>query len=181
MKKIFSFLLITALLLSFTITARADDENTGNTGTDSSSQIIVVPSEDDLPEGYEIDPDYSFTFTIDAESGWTYTLEDLIASDDNGDYIYFIVEEDVAKGYTPEYSQNYSGSAKRSRAGTNSSEGSQGNVVVVKNIKEGDGPTYELPQTGGIGTTIYTVLGTAVLLIAAVYGIILFRRKRKSA
>lgn len=178
MKKLFSCLIIVALLLSFTITARADDDAPAS----EKSPIKIVPSEADLPEGYEIDPDYSFTFTIDAESGWTYKLEDLIGADGDDDYIYFIVEENVADGYTPEYNQGSAGSAKRARARDSSeSENPQGNVVVVKNIKEGDAPVYELPNTGGIGTTLYTVIGAGVLLIAAVYGMFLIYKRKKSA
>ena len=178
MKKLFSCLLIIALLLSFSITAKADDNTSGS----DKSPIKVVPSEADLPEGYVIDPDYSFTFTIDAENGWTYKLEDLIGSDGDDEYIYFIVEENVADGYTPEYNQGNTGSARRARSRDSSeSERSQGNVVVVKNIKEGDGPVYELPKTGGIGTTIYTVVGAGVLLIAAAYGMFLLHKRKKSA
>lgn len=181
MKKLFSCLIIVALLLSFTITARAEDTTSGTEKT----PIRVVPSEADLPEGYEIDPDYSFTFTIDAESGWSYKLEDLIGADGDDEYIYFIVEENVADGYTPEYNQgtgSAGGSAKRARSrSADGEEHEQGNVVVVKNIKDGDAPVYELPKTGGIGTTVYTVVGAGILLIAAAYGLILFRKRKMSA
>lgn len=174
MKKLFSCLLIAVMLLSVPIIARADDENPGNTGSGSSSQIVVVPSEADLPEGYVIDPDYSYTFTIDAESGWTYTLEDLIGANGDDGYIYFFVEENVAEGYTPEY---FSGNPKgRAVPGITS-----GNVIVVRNIRDGDAPTYELPKTGGSGTTVYMVAGTAILLIAAVYGMILLRNRKRNA
>lgn len=178
MKKLFSCLLIVALLLSFSFTAKADDNNAGS----EKSPIKVVPSESDLPEGYEIDPDYSFTFTIDAENDWTYKLEDLIGADGDDEYIYFIVEENVADGYTPEYNQGNTGSAKRARARNAPEEdNSQGNVVIVKNIKEGDGPVYELPKTGGIGTTVYTAVGGGILLIAAAYGMLLLYKRKKSA
>lgn len=174
MKKLFSCLLIAVMLLSMPIIARADDENPGNTGSGSSSQIVVVPSEADLPEGYVVDPDYSYTFTIDAESGWSYTLEDLIDPDDSEGYIYFFVEENVAEGYTPEY---HSGNANaRAVPGITS-----GNVVIVKNVREGEPPVYELPQTGANGTVLYIVAGAAILTIAAVYGMILLRKRKKSA
>lgn len=189
MKKLFSFLLVAALLLSLPFSAVADtpdEENSGNTESNNSSKIIVVPSESDLPEGYEVDPDYSYTFTIDAESGWTYTIEDLIDDDDSGEYIYFIVEEDIAEGYTPEYYSKESGEnspriSRAARSTEEEQETQQSNVVVVKNIKEGDSPVYELPATGGIGTVPFTVAGVAILIIAAVYGMILLRKRKKNA
>lgn len=211
MKKLLIYLLMAALLFSQAIAASAktftDDENPSaayttaeeadKTSSDSSAadekeentdsdtttalgsktpaQAEVVPSESDLPEGYEIDPNFSMKITLNAENGWSYNLKDLLDEADNDEYIYFIVEEDVAEGYSDFYAKNGTNFSKSSPAV------STGNAIIVKNVKEGDPPIYELPESGGIGTAPFTVAGTAILLTAAVYGMILHRKRKKSA
>lgn len=190
MKKLLSCMLLVALLFSLTITASAesftDDENlstvlttdekventepdtTMTLGSETPEQVVVVPDESALPEGYVVDPHFSKKITLDAKNGWSYSLKDLLDEADSDEYIYFIVEEDVPEGYTPSYSLN----------STDVTNG--GNVIIVKNVKKEEPPIYELPESGGIGTTPYTVAGVAILLIAAVYCIILHHKRKKA-
>ena len=177
MKKLVICLLIATLLFSFTvITAAADEidvEPTTATEPDDSS-VVVMPENGELPEGYELDPDFSMTVTLDADNDWTVVLKDLlddVAGDD--DYIYFVVEDDVTRGYTPYYAPNNSTVFSKSSPGVKA-----GNLIVVKNLNEDEPPLYELPESGGIGTIPFTFAGTAILVIAAVYGLILYRKRK---
>ncbi|MCH5191509.1 MAG: hypothetical protein J1F23_05025 [Oscillospiraceae bacterium] len=198
MKKLLGLLLTVTLLLSLAVTASAetytDDENLDTTvaateeveDTDSddtsepesgsSSQIKIVPSASDLPEGYEIDPDFSVTITLNDENGWSYNLKDLLAEAGADEYIYFVVEKDVAEGYADFYAVNDINRARNS----SDSEGSGGKVIVVRNVLKGEPPVYELPESGGIGVTSYLAAGTAILTIAAVYCMILYCKRRRS-
>ena len=184
MKRLLVCLLATVLLFTFSITVSAvsdgDDpseslpaEEATESTEPEASEPATLPNEADLPDGYEIDPNFSLTVTLDDDNDWRYSLKDLLSdSAEDDEYIYFFIEENVADDYTPYYSTNDSVFSK-------SSPGvSSGNVVIVKNLNEGESPVYELPQTGGIGTTPYTAAGIAILLIAAVYGIVIYRRKR---
>lgn len=176
MKRFLVCLLATVLLFTFSITVSAvsDDPSEDLTATEpEATESVSVPSLENLPEGYEIDPDFSLTVTLDAASGWSYSLKDLLhESADSNEYVYFFVEENVADDYTPYYSTNDMVFSKESPGV------STGNVVIVKNLNEGEPPIYELPQTGGIGTVPYTVAGIAILVIAAVYAMVIrYRRK----
>lgn len=159
------------------------DENEENTASDNdtpnepetSSRIKIVASEADLPEGYVIDPNFSITIPLNDENGWSYKLTDILEGADD-EYIYFVVEENVAQGYTPVY---YSVNSNIGKSSTES-ESSGGKIIVVKNVHKGEPPTYELPESGGIGATPYIVAGSAILMIAAVYFMIL-RHKRKAS
>lgn len=191
MRKLLSCLLAAILLFTLAITATAatdgDDpaenpsveEKFKTTEPDAeatepeASKNVDILNEVNLPEGYEIDPNFSLTITLDADNDWTYSLKDLLGeAAEEDEYIYFFVEANVDENYTPYYSTNNSIFTK------NSPGVSAGNIVVVKNVNEGEPPAYELPQTGGIGTTPYTVAGIAVLMTAAVYGVILYRRRK---
>ncbi|MCH5182594.1 MAG: LPXTG cell wall anchor domain-containing protein [Oscillospiraceae bacterium] len=189
MKRIFGCLLIAALLFSLAIMVGAETVTDGDysvnplsaevTDPDPSSeseeslpQIVIVPSKEDLPDGYEIDEDFYIHLNLTAENGWfdSRTWEEIFkeAIDDGGDYIYFIDEENIPAGYVAYYSLV-------------SPELTDGHILIIKNVKQGEPPVYELPETGAAGTTYYTLAGTAILLIAAAYGLFLYRKRRNNA
>ena len=105
----------------------------------------------EAPEGYSL-PNFEFTFTITPELNADGTLKSVsfyYTADDNNNAAngYMTVEE-----RTDVTAETF--------------------VLTVLNAKEG-----ELPTTGGIGTTIFTVVGIMVMLVA---GIALFARNRKN-
>ena len=109
------------------------------------------------PDGYNL-PNFGFTFTItqslDSETGKLKSVSfDYTADANNNSAVGYMtdINKDVAE---------------------NEDVSSVVFEVNVLNAKEG-----ELPTTGGIGTTIFTVAGIAVMAIA---GIALFMRNRKN-
>lgn len=91
------------------------------------------------PDGYSV-PNFEFTFTIDQKLKADGTL-DTATFDYTTD-----VNNTTAKGYM-----------------TDSTSTSASFAIDVLNAKEGS-----LPTTGGIGTTIFTVVGIAVMAVAVV-------------
>ena len=189
-KRIFGCLLIAMLLLSLAIIASAEtvaddetsdealpsEETVETTTTSESSEAEgseasppkIVPCEDALPDGYEVDDDFFIEITLNAENGWSYTWDEFFTEAiDDDEYIYFVVEENIAQGYTAYYSMG-------------NIELTDGNVIIITNVKGGEPPVYELPKTGGTGTTLYTVAGSAVLLIAAAGAVVIHRKRKKS-
>ena len=185
-KRIFGCLLIAALLFSLAIVASAEtsdndaslpvSEETEVTEPDTSAEdetsnkVVIVPSAADLPDGYEVDEEFYIEIALTADNGWiaNRTWEEIFkeAIDDGGEYIYFIDEEDVPPGYIPQY-------------GMIDTELTDGDIIIIKNVKQGEPPVYELPETGGTGTELYTVVGTALLLAAAAYGWFLHCKRKK--
>lgn len=171
MKKIFCCLLVAGLLFSLAIVAGAESAGEVMPSEESSQTVVLVPCEEDLPDGYEVDEDFYIEISLTADGGWVgnYTWEELLkeAVDDGGDYIYFVAEDGIPEGYVALYSLV-------------SNDLTDGNIVIIKNVKQGEPPVYELPQTGGSGTTLYTVAGSAILLIAAVSAVLLHRKRKKN-
>lgn len=107
--------------------------------------------------------------TLSTENGWTVTLEELPLTGSNGDgseiqYTY-TAEEDAVDGYQTTYETEYG-------------------IVTITNTKDAaPGGDYVLPETGGSGTTLYTLEG---LLLTTAAGFLLLyrhtlRRKEDSA
>lgn len=169
MKKILSCLLMTALLCALPIVATAEtleDPDTTTPGSTPFIGVVVVPSEADLPEGYVVDNDFHLQFELDSESDWTRNLTELLDQYADEDYIYYFVEQDIPAGYTAYYKMN-------------SSIYTDGNVIIIKNVKEGEPPTYELPETGGNGALIL-VIGLSILQLSAA-GLLFLHTRRKIA
>lgn len=133
-------------------TVLVSDENgkIAVSGLEAASYTLV---ETKAPKGYSI-PNFEFTFTISQELNEDGTLKsasfDYTADDNNN----------AANGYI---------------SVTNSANDvltSKSFAVTVLNAKEG-----ELPTTGGIGTTIFTIAGIVVMVIA---GAALVIRNRKN-
>ena len=106
------------------------------------------------------DPCIDDNITLCKKDGWTYTY------DNNGkgldaDMLYYIVEQISGIRYDVTYSNEEGVGA--------------GGVLTVTNQDTG-AQDYELPSTGGAGTTPFTAVGGTMMLTALVYGV---RRKRR--
>ena len=102
--------------------------------------------------------------------------EDGTIGNDTGLYTYFAVETETVYGYNaPTYSNP---SVSDPNTWTPSEEGAMNGGKIIN--KEAGG--YELPSTGGIGTTLFTALGG---LMTATAGAILmmksYRRRKENA
>lgn len=110
----------------------------------------------------------TYTMTPDSDGNWSLTIKDLPKAIQNSDgtegtkYLYYITEVGVA-GFNLESSTN--------NEGINS-----GTIKLFNRELEG----YELPETGGIGTDLYTAAGLTLITISAGSMIILAKKRRKN-
>lgn len=106
------------------------------------------------------DGEHVDTLILTQDNGWTasYTIKD----PDDG-YTYFVRELDVSGNYTVSYTNN----------GV-----TRGGTILVTNTEQAG---YELPSTGGAGTTLYTAVGGAMVLAALVCGFCQKRRRERRA
>lgn len=103
------------------------------------------------------------TITLSNESGWTHTFSRLPENDGNGTtYSYYVVEEN-GEMYDVQYS---GGNAETPVTG--------GTITVINTV---DGPSYELPHTGGCAAAVY-LLGW---MMTAGAGIGLVSKKRRKS
>lgn len=111
------------------------------------------------------------TYTISNTDGWTWTKGDLPLTGTDADgntvyYTYYVVEHGVTN-CTTAYENN---------------GGIASGTIVIKNT-ESENPAYTLPETGGAGTTPYTMGGFLLMTSAAL--LLLYnhfkRRKEESA
>ena len=111
--------------------------------------------------------------TLSNTKGWSYTWFDLEVSDD----VYYTIEEVTSD---ENYQTSYKVDGKDVAAGyeirLNAAEGT--NVQIINQSTQ-DG--YELPSTGGAGTTLYTAVGGAMALTALVCGFCQKRRRERRA
>lgn len=107
------------------------------------------------PDGYEVEAEEKTlveTITLNSKNNWTKSWDNLAYQDTNGNPYYYTVEEEAIAGYTTTYTNN---------------EGiRQGNINVINTADEVKG--YELPTTGGQGTTLFRFIGLLVLAIALI-------------
>ncbi len=108
----------------------------------------------------------TYTMTPNADGEWSLTITDLPKAAKNADgtkgtdYLYYIKEVGV-NGFTLESSENNDGITS-------------GIIKLVNREQEG----YELPETGGPGTTAYTIAGLALMTTAC--GAFLHRHRKKT-
>ena len=99
----------------------------------------------------------TYTMTPDEDGNWSLTIKDLpkATKDQAGirgtDYLYY-VKEVAVNGYSLESSENNQGIKS-------------GEIELVNRKQEG----YELPETGGAGTNLYTMAGLLLMLTSAAY------------
>lgn len=95
-------------------------------------------------------------YTLSSESGWEYTIDNLPKQTvyDNGQTVvkhsYFVKEIDTGANYEVSYSCS----------------GNDTYVLWTITNKKPENPAHELPETGGIGTTPYTLAGIVLIAIA---------------
>ena len=95
---------------------------------------------------------------LTSADNWTYAYKSVEAG-----YLYFIEEASTGKKYDVTYSDS------------NTTGVENGGLLTLTN-KERSDDGYELPSTGGAGTTPFTAVGGTLMLTALVYGV---RRKRR--
>jgi LPXTG-motif cell wall-anchored protein len=107
----------------------------------------------------------TYTMTPDASGNWSLTITDLpkATKNNNGtkgtDYLYYIKEVGVG-GYALESSENNNGI-------------NSGTIKLVNRKQEG----YTLPETGGIGTQLYTTAGLLLILTSTAF--LLYNHKKR--
>lgn len=110
----------------------------------------------------ERDTSFAQTITLNKDNNWTAVYSDVT----NG-YSYYIEEPENSK-YTATYSES------------NTLGVTGGGLLTVTNKLTPAGG-YELPSTGGAGTTLYTAVGGAMVLAALVCGFCQKRRRERRA
>ena len=122
-----------------------------------------------------IDTTYD-SVTLSKDNNWTYTWSDL----ETGDDVYYTLKEITADGYETSYKVNGKevepDTDNTIRIDLSSAQGS--NVQIINKAVQSD---YELPSTGGAGTTLYTAVGGAIALAALVCGVCQKRRRERRA
>jgi LPXTG-motif cell wall-anchored protein len=111
----------------------------------------------------------TYKMTPDEKGNWSLTITGLPKATKKADgtkdkdYLYYIKEVSVS-GFTLESSEN--------NGGINS-----GIIKLVNRELEG----YELPETGGAGTQLYTTAGLLLMLSSAAYLLYIHRKRRREA
>ena len=106
-------------------------------------------------------PYKNFKLTRDGDGNvfWTYTWENLAAYDLSGTEAkaryYYVEEVDEPKGFT------HTGT-DMNNVGITGNKPNAGVIEITNELI-----SYELPETGGAGTTLYTVCGLLTILMAA--------------
>ena len=115
------------------------------------------------------------TVKLDNSNNWTALWENL----EIGDGITYTIDEVSVDGYTASYTLNN----EALEAGASfalGQNGGSGDTIVITNTADETGG-YELPSTGGAGTTPYTAVGGAIALAALVCGLCQKRRRERRA
>jgi LPXTG-motif cell wall-anchored protein len=108
-----------------------------------------------------------FNFTLPVESLRKY-------NDDGTEWVYYVVEDEVPL-YVTSYGAATTGDSGTSYSATPGASDAKNGGVIVNQTFGG----YELPHTGGVGTAMFTTVGSMLLLGAALALHLLQRRRRK--
>ena len=177
-----------------TISAFVDDSNNSHFRIDNITADDVITVENTVNSGnVHVDwfnPSYTTateakvidtvvdTVQLDKTNNWSYRWEGL----EMGDDITYTLTEQAVTGYTASYTLNSQELAEGAafHLGTKASGSStgDGDTVVITNTAEESG-SYELPSTGGAGTTLYTAGGVALMLTALVCWVCRKRRRER--
>lgn len=112
------------------------------------------------------------TVTPDANGDWTYTWKDLPRKDANGNHYTYSVEETAIDGETD--MNGYETSYFYPNDG-NANTGIDRGEIQITNIKIA---SFVLPETGGIGTPPFIIVGLLLVGMSGV-GYLYFRQKRR--
>ena len=114
--------------------------------------------------------------SIQLNSGnhWTHTWTGLESSAD----VWYTVEEVAMEGYKTSYTVNGAAVQEGSTPSIILSAAEGSHVQILNQSTQG---SYELPSTGGAGTTLYTAVGGAMVLAALVCGFCQKRRRERRA
>lgn len=109
-------------------------------------------------------------YTITSEGGWTTTISNLPAQGTDRDgnpviYSYYVEETTDFEGYSASYT--YGEGARNSAVA--------GSITITNKEDVPDDSEYELPQTGGSGTTKWYTFGAALTAIAM--ALLLYKKK----
>ena len=136
-----------------------------NTGisytTDTDGKIIIQWQKEDGDFSYEKNVLYRL---VETNAPKDYLLPE--NPEENAVYFYFSEDGNTANTLPKELPKQAFDLAKTSQ------------IIYIENEKN-ETPVYELPESGGSGTTLFTVSGIALMGIAVLYGISFLGRRRK--
>ena len=131
------------------------------------------PSPDDVTE--TVDTEVG-KVTLNSKNGWSARFENL----EIGDGITYTIKEMSVDGYTASYTLNNEALEAGASFELGQNSGSGDTIVITNTAEKSD--EYELPSTGGAGTTPYTAVGGAAIALAAlVCGLCQKRRRERRA
>ena len=130
------------------------------------------PSPDDVTE--TVDTEVG-TVKLNSKNGWSARFENL----EIGDGITYTIKEMSVEGYTASYTLNNKALDADASFELGQNSGSGDTIVITNTAEKSD--EYELPSTGGAGTTPYTAVGGAIALAALVCGLCKKRRRERRA
>ena len=113
--------------------------------------------------------------TLNSKNGWSARFENL----EIGDGITYTIKEMFVDGYTASYTLNNEALDADAPFELGQKSGSGDTIVITNTAEKSD--EYELPSTGGAGTTPYTAVGGAIALAALVCGLCKKRRRERRA
>ena len=131
-----------------------------------------LPSPDDVTE--TVDTEVG-KVTLNSKNGWSARFENL----EIGDGITYTIKEMSVDGYTASYTLNNEALEAGASFELGQNSGSGDTIVITNTAEKSD--EYELPSTGGAGTTPYTAVGGAIALAALVCGLCQKRRRERRA
>ena len=112
---------------------------------------------------------------LNSKNGWSARFENLEISDG----ITYTIKEMPVDGYTASYTLNNKALEAGASFELGQNSGSGDTIVITNTAEKSD--EYELPSTGGAGTTPYTAVGGAIALAALVCGLCKKRRRERRA
>ena len=112
---------------------------------------------------------------LNSKNGWSARFENL----EIGDGITYTIKEMFVDGYTASYTLNNKALDADASFELGKNSGSGDTIVITNTAEKSD--EYELPSTGGAGTTPYTAVGGAIALAALVCGLCKKRRRERRA
>ena len=111
--------------------------------------------------GYELETSDYKEVTLSKANNWTYSWDNLLTKDEQGNNLYYTVEEEnVPSGYIVSYTGN---------------DGIQSGQISIINKK--DKNSYTLPETGGSGTLPFIAGGASLMGFALLCGYSIRRRR----